>query len=511
MNRHAAGLPPLRAGSACAHPDGLDLRYVCWDDDEVVRRLYFAVRDPDWATIPPEAVEPVPVEAGLGWRARFALPRGGELRAGARLRLAPDSLTCEVEVLATSDVLYNRIGWCVLLPPTLAGSPVRYLTAAGEVAETLSPLVAPQPLGPTGPQPALGPFTAFGWTQGDHGYELAFTGDEFELEDQRNWTDASFKIYSTPLALPRPHRLAAGQSLTQTVTLRRTALGSVAPRPAAPPVSRPVGAHRTRLSALLRDASDADLRVLASLGVEALRIEAHPDEPGFLERAAHRLSQAERAGFARELTLWCDALTPWDDVRRLVDLHRPDLVLILPADARGGTATEYTGPELAALAARELGDVGLAGGTPFNLCELQRHDLAHLPTLTCTLTPTVHAVDTLSVLETSEALPDVVTTLRARVPGAALALGPFQGRERRHDDPPGFRPSIDGLPAEWLADSIDALEANQVERLCIADVSDLVRDGSPTRYGLAVKSRPLAGRPASTVTAETTQRKRTRT
>jgi len=26
------------------------------------------------------------------------------------------------------------------------------------------------------------------------------------MEDQRNWTDASFKTYSTPLALGFPHR-----------------------------------------------------------------------------------------------------------------------------------------------------------------------------------------------------------------------------------------------------------------------------------------------------------------
>ena len=30
--------------------------------------------------------------------------------------------------------------------------------------------------------------------------ELAFEGDIFEMEDQRNWTDASFKTYCTPLA-----------------------------------------------------------------------------------------------------------------------------------------------------------------------------------------------------------------------------------------------------------------------------------------------------------------------
>ena len=36
--------------------------------------------------------------------------------------------------------------------------------------------------------------------------EVRFEGEWFEMEDQRNWSDASFKTYSTPLsrALPAP-------------------------------------------------------------------------------------------------------------------------------------------------------------------------------------------------------------------------------------------------------------------------------------------------------------------
>ena len=35
-------------------------------------------------------------------------------------------------------------------------------------------------------------------------------GDTFEMEDQRNWTDASYKTYVRPLALPWPYTLAKG-------------------------------------------------------------------------------------------------------------------------------------------------------------------------------------------------------------------------------------------------------------------------------------------------------------
>mgnify|MGYP006195238293 CR=1 FL=1 len=43
-------------------------------------------------------------------------------------------------------------------------------------------------------------------------------GDVFEMEDQRNWTDASYKTYVRPLALPWPYTLEAGTELEQAVT-----------------------------------------------------------------------------------------------------------------------------------------------------------------------------------------------------------------------------------------------------------------------------------------------------
>ena len=41
--------------------------------------------------------------------------------------------------------------------------------------------------------------------------EIAFEGEVFEMEDQRNWSDASFKTYCRPLSLPMPYRLSAGE------------------------------------------------------------------------------------------------------------------------------------------------------------------------------------------------------------------------------------------------------------------------------------------------------------
>src|SRR5204862_397228 len=50
--------------------------------------------------------------------------------------------------------------------------------------------------------------------------EVRFSGDIFETEDQRNWSDANFKTYSTPLRLPFPVEVRAGDEIRQSVTIR---------------------------------------------------------------------------------------------------------------------------------------------------------------------------------------------------------------------------------------------------------------------------------------------------
>ena len=42
--------------------------------------------------------------------------------------------------------------------------------------------------------------------------ERRVLGDAFEMEDQRNWADASFKTYVRPLSKPRPYVIAKGAS-----------------------------------------------------------------------------------------------------------------------------------------------------------------------------------------------------------------------------------------------------------------------------------------------------------
>ncbi|MGO8506614.1 hypothetical protein AB9F35_35310, partial [Rhizobium leguminosarum] len=49
--------------------------------------------------------------------------------------------------------------------------------------------------------------------------ECRMEGDTFEMEDQRNWSDASYKTYVRQLALPWPYQIPANQRVRQKTSL----------------------------------------------------------------------------------------------------------------------------------------------------------------------------------------------------------------------------------------------------------------------------------------------------
>ncbi|MEZ4515963.1 MAG: hypothetical protein R3C44_03665 [Chloroflexota bacterium] len=104
---------------------------------------------------------------------------------------------------AASDFRYCRIGFCVLHPiEGIAGSSYQAETPDGMVYGELPKLIAPQTIR-DGLEEPLFPSCSNLIIATPTGIKIRtdFEGDLFEMEDQRNWTDGSFKTYCTPLAL----------------------------------------------------------------------------------------------------------------------------------------------------------------------------------------------------------------------------------------------------------------------------------------------------------------------
>ena len=194
-------------------------RYVCLGNREVVRSVYVAVRDRTWKTIAPRidgihlsddsdgttlSYQAHALDGAIDflWHGSIRCGRNGTIR-----------VTFDGE--ARSTFWRNRIGLCVLHPiEECAGQPCTVTTSSGVVEGHFPALVAPH-------QPFID-ISAIEYAAdpgADARIRLAFEGDVFELEDQRNWGDASFKTYSTRLSLPMPVEVRAGTRLHQAVTI----------------------------------------------------------------------------------------------------------------------------------------------------------------------------------------------------------------------------------------------------------------------------------------------------
>ena len=96
-----------------------------------------------------------------------------------------------------TDFETNRTGFVVLHPiEGVAGEGVTIERVDGTVDEGRFPALI-DPVQPMMELRALTHRPAPGLS-----VECRMEGDTFEMEDQRNWTDASYKTYVRPLALP---------------------------------------------------------------------------------------------------------------------------------------------------------------------------------------------------------------------------------------------------------------------------------------------------------------------
>ena len=212
--------PPrvLKAGKLTAELDAGNLRYIRYGGVELLRAVSFIVRDRNWGTYNPE-IRNLEVEEMSGrFRVTYEATAGDAAQRfeyTAEIEGSEDGrLSFRGRGRAASDFLTNRTGFVVLHPGELvAGKPVEIEHVDGRREKAAFPVII-DPVQPMMELRALTHEPAPGLS-----VTCLMEGDTYEMEDQRNWTDASYKTYVRPLALPWPYTLEAGTTVEQSVTV----------------------------------------------------------------------------------------------------------------------------------------------------------------------------------------------------------------------------------------------------------------------------------------------------
>ncbi len=454
---------PLRAGPLRLVFDRGALRWIRLGEREVLRGIYAAVRDESWFTVP-AVLDDLEIEAEPeSFRIRFrARHRQGQIRFDWDGRIegrADGGIAFRMHGVAGSTFRRNRIGLCVLHPADeCAGKPCIVETTDGDRLEQAFPvLVSPH-------QPFRNVRAILHEVTAGVEAEVRMEGETFETEDQRNWADASFKTYGTPLHLPHPAEIAEGTRVEQSVTLSLFGLTAEPVRQAAAtvpgalpkrrnstePVVVRVGVEhevaRPRLGlagAGLVALDEAEASRLRGLRLSHLRADLR------LERAGWEAALERAVGNARavDAPLELAVFLPDDPRPALRDLA--DRAAALPA--RVGSwllfraSHSITGEGDLALARETLGPVDpsarFAGGTDSHFTEVNRQRSAAegVDRLVFALYPQVHATDDCTVFENVASLSPVAETARGFAGPAALGISPVTLRCRLDRRPPTSR------------------------------------------------------------------------
>jgi hypothetical protein len=494
----------ISSGRLTATVAGASARCLSFDGVEILRGLSAPVRDAGWGTydtvIEDDALQPDSFRCvfshpdGL-FRGEFALTLQSERRCVADFALS-----------FASDAQINRAGFCLLHPLAgVRGTAMSVLHADGtEEACGFPEFISPD-------QPAQD-IVALNHRIGPISLRITMDGEVFEMEDQRNWSDASFKTYCRPLAQPRPFSVKAGEMLRQRIALDIIDIDHEhAPETAS-------ARQHSRLPAIELAfepgfCSAEALEMFPRTPVLARIDRDTPDE--IFNRLARRAEIAleivfDELGEIDEIAAKCrDAgLTPI----RVAALPRPYLKSYQPEGPwpAGPRPMDAVAVVRRAFPGVPAGSGSLTHFTEFNRCRPG----AEADYLTFGNSAIVHAADDLSVAQTLEALPDIFATAQRIQKDKPLHLGLFSIGMRSNPYGPELQQASAGAPAPMarrdprqetdFAAAYAIAVLVQAARASVSSIALAMPDGDLGSHGrpLGAVVEALSGRAGSEVMTE---------
>lgn len=426
------------------------LRYVKLGKTELVRGLFAAVRDQNWDTIPFEFVDFEIDQAQDSFSIGFvANSQDNNVKfqwIGTLHGSASGKVSYQFKGVAAAPFLRNRIGLCVLHPgATCAGLPCQVEHADGSISHGKFP----KSISPHQPFKSIRAITHP--IADEISARVTMTGDVFEMEDQRNWTDDSFKTFSTPLELPYPVEVEAGIAIEQTVTIEIVGAPAATANVCHPhsllsqstsgrvcqiefawndPIARPaIGfgcPNEFKFNGTVVDE-------LKRLKPDHLRVDIRFDILDWPQRLAGAMELAGPCGASLELALFA-TLDDSSQVQQLVAMIRGEdiavarLLLFHPVE-------KVTPPDLLAVGEAIRAQLGqtfpIVVGTDAYFTELNRGRPAlSEDRLVCySFNPQVHAFDNLSLCETLQAQGETIDSAVAAF-SADVVISPITLRPR---------------------------------------------------------------------------------
>lgn len=479
----ATGLIPLRAGplSMIFDADNVMLRFVKIGDTEVLRAINAPVRNQYWGTVPPVASQIQLRDEGDSFVLTFNVNcRERDVDffwKGSILGNSKGQLIFTFDGQAQTTFMKNRIGFCILHGPSAAGK--------NWVIEDIDGIKTPGkfPLFISPHQPAknirgisheIGP---------DVWATIRCEGDTFEMEDQRNWTDASFKTYCTPLEIPYPVRINKGTRIqhrieieidgdvsqlltTNTTSEKHVTLSIVNGTDSLHALPR-IG---LQTSSQIKSLNSMELQRLKALHLDHLRVTIDPESETLTEDLREASVQAKALGVSLKAAVRLGEKSDKElkHLAKTVETVHPPISdwTILATDLKTFCLART-------ILSSVTSNAGFGVGEDTNFTELNRNRLTdpHIDLVSFGLNPQCHAIDKLTMIETLEIQGDAARSAQQFINDCPLWVSPITLKVQNVQQAPlvGELPSnVDSrqpslFAAGWTLGSIKYLAESDVK------------------------------------------------
>lgn len=436
----------LTAGPVSCQFDQGALRFIKINGHEAIRNISFVVRDKDWGTYLPSLSNLRVDQQHDSFTVEYdAVCKDDhqEIHYRAKITGSADGYLSFTGAYTTvTDFLTNRTGFVVLHPIRgVAGHPVTVEHTNGDIRQSGFPELV-DPIQPFKDIRALTHEVSTGIN-----VCCRMTGDTFEMEDHRQWNDASYKTYVRPLALPWPYTIPASESAQQAVTLTVRQSNTVDENPVSPSqpclitISKPA-----KVTPMPQIGLGLKPQHLASAAAcQDLLKEVAPQQlVVWHELEKHTTSDLKQAAeLARSINAntTLHAVIADNDFKTEIaglaaQCHQadfiPQAISVTPAMYLKSIMPGSGWPEVTGLAdiydeTREnFPDAAIGGGMLSFFPELNRHrpPVEHLDFITHASNTITHACDDITVTENLEALPYIIKTCRSFAADKPYHIGP---------------------------------------------------------------------------------------
>lgn len=487
----------LQAGRVTAQFDGTNLRRVRVDGVELAQRIYVAVRDSAWNTIPGSYADVAIESSSDRFRIGFTVHHQYEdidFTWRGSITGGPDgTIIYALDGIAHADFRYNKIGFNIHHPlHEYVGKAYRARAPHGTIDGVLPHLIEPQRVDNNGYLTAMFPAYDSLSVSLDGGVEVRFDfeGDLFEMQDHRNWADGNYKTYGTPLAIPIPMEAHSGQVFHQKVTISvvRTLVapaGEAAElhvdlgRPTdctLPSIGVGMAGHGAPLSA-------REAQLLRALHLDHVRVDLHLTDPSYSDTLRRGIQTCDALGAQLELALFVNDNTDakvMECAALVTAMHAPVArVLVFQEAATRSPVAGSTPVRLIRRVRQYLANVApgviFAGGTDGFFAELNRDrpEIEALDAVSYSTNPQVHACDDITLVENVEAQAHTVETARSFCGNRPILISPVTliGRygpwAAGPPEPGGLPPQVDVRQASlfgagWTVGSLKYLAQSGV-------------------------------------------------